>query len=162
MKHLYPMMTNKHFGLRERFGAFMLLFIREIYPWCASQILTLLLYWTIQGENLNFRVPLLLATACFTTAVGPITALFTYRLCHPSLRKPWWFIQYTIFSLFIYTDATNIVARVALLKQIMEETAWRVTPRSATAPMEEMEPPTEPVPLDIEPVGDAQLSFMTL
>ena len=44
----------------------------------------------------------------------------------------------------------------------MGETAWRVTPRSATAPVEELEPPAEPVKLDIEPVGDAQLSFMTL
>jgi hypothetical protein len=94
--------------------------------------------------------------------VGPVTALFTYHLCHPSLRKPWWFIQYSIFSLFVYTDAKNVVARVALIKQIMGEKTWRVTPRSAIAPVEEMEPPAEPVKLDIEPVGDAQLSFMTI
>lgn len=138
-----------------------MLFIRELYPWCASLILTLLIYWTIRGEHLNFRVPLLLATASFTTAVGPITAIFTYCLCHPSLRKPWWFVQYSTFSLLIYTDAKNVVARVSLNKQMMGETAWRVTPRSATAPVKEMETPTEPAELDIEPVGDAHLSFMT-
>ena len=117
-KHLYPMMKNKKIGIRERLGAFNSLFIREIYPWCASQIITLLIYWTIRGEKLNFRVPLLLATACFTTAVGPITALFTYNLCRPTLRKPWWFVQYSIFSLLVYTDAKNVVARVSLLKEI--------------------------------------------
>jgi hypothetical protein len=57
------MMMNKHFGLRQRFGAFMLLFVREIYPWIASQIVTLLIYWAIQGDTLNKQVvPLLLAT----------------------------------------------------------------------------------------------------
>jgi len=37
-KHCRKMMFNPHFGLRQRFGAFMLLFIREIYPWVASQV----------------------------------------------------------------------------------------------------------------------------
>ena len=37
-KHCRKMMFNRHFGLRQRFGAFMLLFIREIYPWVASQV----------------------------------------------------------------------------------------------------------------------------
>jgi len=95
--------------------------------------------------------------------IGPLTTINTYFLCHKSLRKPWWFIQYGLFSFFLYTDAKNICVRVSHLKEILGETGWRVTPRSAkdaVTAIEEKE--ADPEKIDIVPVGDAMLSFASL
>lgn len=139
LKHCRPMLTNKHFGVRERFGSFMLLFFRELYPWFSMQIIPLLIFWTIRGDHIDWGIQLFIASSVFTTSIGPITVIATYGLAHPSLRKPWWFIQFLFFSLFFYTDLKNIICRVALVKQIFRETGWRVTPRSADAPVKDSE-----------------------
>ena len=128
-------------------------------PFCA---VTLLIYWTLMGENLNWRIPLLLASTGFTMIIGPVTVLVTYFLCHPSLRKPWWFIQYAIFSFFIYTDAKNICVRVSHLKQIMGESGWRITPRSAKDAVTAIEEKEVPDKIDIAPLGDATLTLVSL
>ncbi len=77
-------------------------------------------------------MPIFLATTIFTATVGPGQVGFAYRLAHPDIKKHRsWFWQYLFFSLLIYTEAKNIIGRVAQLKQAMGETSWRVTPRSA-------------------------------
>lgn len=165
MKHCFPLIMNNNLGLRQKFGMFMLLFIREIYPWIASQIITLLLYWYIQGRDFNFLDPLLLSATAFTTIIGPVTAVFAFSLCHPSLKNPWWFVQYAIFSLVIYTDAKNVCCRVAHLKQMAGESAWRVTPRSAKAEnmaIEEGSIGEAPKETEIKSVGEPSMSVMSL
>jgi hypothetical protein len=165
MKHCIPLIMNHNLGLRQKFGMFMLLFIREIYPWIASQIITLLLYWYIQGREFNFLDPLLLSATAFTTIIGPVSTLFAFSLCHPSLKNPWWFVQYAIFSLLIYTDAKNVCCRVAHLKQVAGESAWRVTPRSAKAEnmaIEEGSVGEAPKETEIKSVGEPSMSVMSL
>jgi len=131
MRHLWQMMRLPHFNMRQKFGVFMLLFQREIYPWISFQIFPLLAFWWLRGDLLDWFVPLFVAATIFTTTVGPGMTMMAYKLSHPTIKHRWWFVQYGIFSTLIYTEAKNIIARVAHLKEVMGESSWRVTPRSA-------------------------------
>lgn len=42
IQHLWRMVRLPHFDLRQKFGAFMLLLQREIYPWLSLQIFPLI------------------------------------------------------------------------------------------------------------------------
>ncbi|CAB9529325.1 Poly-beta-1,6-N-acetyl-D-glucosamine synthase [Seminavis robusta] len=139
IKHLWPMIRNPHFGIRSKLGAFMLLFVREIYPWISMQIIPLLIFWYIRGDNMDWKIPLFITSSIYTSVIGPITVLVTFGLAHPSLKKPWWFVIYAFFSVLFYTELKNVICRVALIKQIFGETGWRVTPRSANAPVKELD-----------------------
>lgn len=139
IKHCWPMMTNKHFGIRSKIGAFCLLFVREAYPWISVQIIPLLLFKWLTGQPIDWGIPLFIGTSAYTAAIGPITVLATYRLAHPSLKKPLWFILYGFFSLFFYTALKDTICRVALIKQLCGAKGWRVTPRLANAPVKELD-----------------------
>ncbi|NND04512.1 MAG: glycosyltransferase [Acidimicrobiia bacterium] len=131
LRHLLAMMRLPHFTARQKFGVFMLLFQREIYPWVSTQIFPLLAFWWLRGDVLDWFVPVFIAATIFTTSVGPGTVLITYRQAHPSVKHKWWFLQYGVFATFIYTEAKNVIARVGHLKEVLGESSWRVTPRSA-------------------------------
>ncbi len=131
LRHVWQMLRLPHFNARQRFGVFALLFQREIYPWISFQIFPLLLFWWVRGDVIDWVVPIFVATSIFATSVGPGRVLIAYRLCHPSLKRKWWFLQYGVFSILLYTEAKNIIARVGHLKEMMGESSWRVTPRSA-------------------------------
>jgi cellulose synthase/poly-beta-1,6-N-acetylglucosamine synthase-like glycosyltransferase/FixJ family two-component response regulator/GGDEF domain-containing protein len=132
IRHVFKMLQLPHFTFRQKLGIFNLLLQREVYPWISLQIFPLAAFWILRGDALNRLVPIFVATTIFTASVGPGTVWFAYRLAHPDIKKHRsWFWQYLFFSLFIYTEVKNIIARVAQLKQAMGETSWRVTPRSA-------------------------------
>jgi cellulose synthase/poly-beta-1,6-N-acetylglucosamine synthase-like glycosyltransferase/CheY-like chemotaxis protein/GGDEF domain-containing protein len=131
LRHLWRMVRLPHFGTRQKFGAFMLLFQREIYPWLSIQIFPLLAFWWVRGDLIDWLVPIFVAATVFTTAVGPGMTLVAYKVSHPSIKRKSWFLQYVVFSTLIYTEAKNVIARVAHLKEMMGESSWRVTPRSA-------------------------------
>jgi len=131
LRHLWQMMRLPHFNTRQKFGIFMLLFQREIYPWVSFQIFPLLAFWWVRGDIIDWMVPVFVAATVFTTTVGPGMTLMAYKLAHPTIKRRWWFMQYVIFSTVIYTEAKNVIARVAHLKEALGESSWRVTPRSA-------------------------------
>lgn len=132
IRHVFEMLRMPHFSFRQKLGIFNLLLQREVYPWISLQIFPLVAFWIDRGDALNWFVPIFVATTIFTSTVGPGSVWFAYRLAHPDIKKHrLWFWQYMFFSLLIYTEAKNIIARVAQLKQAMGETSWRVTPRSA-------------------------------
>ncbi len=131
LRHLWAMLRLPHFNTRQKFGVFALLLQREIYPWISFQIFPLLLFWWVRGDVVDWFVPIFIATTIFATSVGPGRVLMAYRLAHPSLKRKRWFLQYGFFSILLYTEAKNIIARVAHLKELMGESSWRVTPRSA-------------------------------
>jgi hypothetical protein len=121
-----------HFTIRQKLGIFNLLLQREVYPWISLQIFPLVAFWIARGDVLNWFVPIFVATTIFTSTVGPGSVFFAYRLAHPDIKRHRaWFWQYLVFSTLIYTEAKNVIGRVAQLKQAMGETSWRVTPRSA-------------------------------
>jgi cellulose synthase/poly-beta-1,6-N-acetylglucosamine synthase-like glycosyltransferase len=138
MKHCWPMIRSPHNSIRVKFFSFILLFFREIYPWFSMQIIPLLIFWTIRGDHIDWGIYLFIGTSIFTTSIGPLTVLATYFFAHKSVRNPWWFLQFLFFSLFFYTDLKNIICRVALVKQFIGESGWRVTPRRAGGEVKEI------------------------
>jgi hypothetical protein len=120
------------FTTRQKLGIFNLLLQREVYPWISLQIFPLVAFWIARGDVLDWFVPIFVATTIFTSTVGPGSVGFAYRQAHPDIKRhKAWFWQYLVFSTLVYTEAKNIIGRVAQLKQAMGETSWRVTPRSA-------------------------------
>ncbi|MCP3974498.1 MAG: glycosyltransferase [bacterium] len=162
VRHIWQMLRLPHFSLRQKFGVFMLLLQREIYPWVSLQIFPLLAFWWVRGDLVDWFIPIFLVATIFTTSVGPGTVFMTYRLSHPSIKRRAWFWQYGVFSTLMYTEAKNVIARVGHLKEIMGESSWRVTPRSADpgsaalplaagAPMFEPSNDDHGDPADVEP-----------
>jgi hypothetical protein len=125
------MMRLPHFEARQKLGVFMLLFQREIYPWLSLQIFPLVAFWWVRGDVIDWFVPIFIAATIFATTVGPGMTYVAYRLSHSTIRKKKWFWQYGFFGTLIYTEAKNVIARVAHIKEAMSESSWRVTPRSA-------------------------------
>jgi cellulose synthase/poly-beta-1,6-N-acetylglucosamine synthase-like glycosyltransferase len=148
IKHVIPMTFNKHFGIQSKFGSFMLLFVRELYPWISVQIIPIIIFAYVRGDKVDWTLELFVSMSVITAIVGPVSVFFAYRLAHPSLQKSSWFIIYGIFSLFFYTELKNVICRVALIKQVFGETGWRVTPRSPSAPAKDPENTSEHVYLD--------------
>jgi hypothetical protein len=75
-------------------------------------------------------VPVFVLTTVYTLSVGPSQVLFCYRLATPEIRaRKRWFVGYLIVSTVFYTELKNLIARVAQLKELMRERAWKVTPR---------------------------------
>lgn len=131
IRHLWQMMRLPHFDARQKLGVFTLLFQREIYPWISIQIFPLVVFWWVRGDVLDWFVPIFVVTAVFAFTVGPGMTYVAYRLSHPTIKRKKWFWVYAFFSTLLYTEAKNVIARVAHLKEAMSESSWRVTPRSA-------------------------------
>jgi cellulose synthase/poly-beta-1,6-N-acetylglucosamine synthase-like glycosyltransferase len=132
IRHVFEMLRMPHFTTRQKLGIFNLLLQREVYPWISLQIFPLVAFWIARGDVLDWFVPIFVATTIFTSTVGPGSVGFAYRQAHPDIKRhKAWFWQYLVFSTLVYTEAKNIIGRVAQLKQAMGETSWRVTPRSA-------------------------------
>jgi len=131
LRHFWRMLRLPHFKFRQKFGVVMLLLQREIYPWISGQIFPLLAFWWVRGDAVDWFVPVFVAATIFTTSVGPGMSYMAYRLAHPSIKRKSWFWQYGIFSTLLYTEAKNVIARVGHVKELMGESSWRVTPRSA-------------------------------
>ena len=72
LRHLWQMMRLPRFNLRQKFGVFMLLFQREIYPWISFQIFPLLAFWWVRGDLLDWFVPVFVAATIFTTTVDDL------------------------------------------------------------------------------------------
>jgi hypothetical protein len=66
-------------------------------------------------------------------ATGPGQILFTYLLADPRIKQHRdWFFSYLFVSVFFYTELKNIIARLAQVKEVMRERAWKVTPRASS------------------------------
>jgi len=111
LEHFWPLMTSKYFGLRQKVGVFMILFLREIYPWISTQILVVIVYWYSVGRRVDWTITIFLILSGLITVVGPGTALIAYHLSHPTIKKGDWFLVYAIFSLLVFTEFKNIITR---------------------------------------------------
>lgn len=64
------------------------------------------------------------------TLTSPGQVLFAWRNADPGLRKrPGWFWSFLIVSVLFYGGYKNVLARVADLKKLLGERAWKVTLR---------------------------------
>ncbi|GAC1640696.1 MAG: hypothetical protein NVS4B8_08450 [Herpetosiphon sp.] len=138
LKHLRWGLTSPDLSLRQKLGFIHLLGWREIYPWLSPQVFPIIAFWLWHygAHSVKWLVPIWLLTTLFTLSVGPGQTLFAYLLGAPEIRKHRsWFVWYLIFATIFYTELKNQIARVALIKELMHERAWNVTPR-VTSPKE--------------------------
>ncbi|GAA0546605.1 hypothetical protein GCM10010390_55960 [Streptomyces mordarskii] len=133
LKYLWRGLRSPAFTARQKAGLVVLLGWREIQPWLTLQILPVLLYsaWRAGGvDQLDWAVPVCLLATLFTLSAGLVQALFAWRLAVPELRRRRaWFWRYLLVSTFFYSHFKNIVARQSLLKEVLRDRQWRVTPR---------------------------------
>ena len=135
--HLIGALRNPRLSPRQRFGFFFLLGWREIYPWISVQMFPIVAFYSLKAggpERLDWFVPIFVLTTLFTLSVGPWQTLFAYRQADAEIRaRKKWFWLYLLTSSVFYTEYKNVIARVAQVKQLMREKAWKVTPRTAGA-----------------------------
>jgi len=133
MRHLPEAMRSKQLSVRQKLGLFHLLGWREIYPWLSLQMFPIVAYWLFRDDPVDWFVPIFVLTSLFTLSVGPFQTYFAYRRADPQIRQHRrWFLWYLMASSLYYTEYKNIIARVAQVKELMGEVAWRVTPRSSS------------------------------
>ncbi len=133
-KHTWRGLRSQTLTPRQKAGLVYLLAWREIYPWISMQMIPIMLFWIWQYgfEHINWVVPLWLMTTLFTQSAGPGQLLFTYRLADEQIQQRGrWFLFYLVVGIFAYTWFKNIVTLVAQAKQVMRESSWEVTPRTA-------------------------------
>jgi len=136
VKWFIPGITSRHLSLRQKAGMFHLLVWRELFPWFSIQVLPILAFWIHDWgfENIDWLVPIFVATTVYTLTVGPASVLFTYILADESIRRRRrWFVWYLPVSLFFYTGFKNLLSRWSHAKEAMRERVWRVTPRTVRA-----------------------------
>jgi cellulose synthase/poly-beta-1,6-N-acetylglucosamine synthase-like glycosyltransferase/CheY-like chemotaxis protein len=134
-RHLWTGWRSPILSARQKLGFTFLLGWRELYPWLSVQIVPIVAFYAVQAgglRNLDWLVPLFVLTTLFTLSVGPGSTLFAYWKAEPSVReRRRWFWTYLLVSSFFYTEFKNVIARVAQVKELMGEKAWKVTPRAA-------------------------------
>jgi len=135
MAHMKLAYRSKELNVRQKLGIFHLLMWREIYPWLSQQLFPLLAFWALRAGGLgelDWTIPIFVATSIFTFSVGPLQTVFAYKLADPEIKQhKKWFWGYLLFTTPFYTEYKNLISRVAHIKQFMGESDWRVTPRSA-------------------------------
>jgi DNA-binding response OmpR family regulator/cellulose synthase/poly-beta-1,6-N-acetylglucosamine synthase-like glycosyltransferase len=134
IKHMMRALRSSHLTMRQKLGFVHLLGWREVFPWVSPQIFPLIAYWVWRGDSLDWAVPIYVLATLFTLSVAPSQVLFAYLRAVPEHRKhPSWFLMYLFIGSFFYSEWKNLIARVAVIKEFMQERAWRVTPRLQTS-----------------------------
>jgi cellulose synthase/poly-beta-1,6-N-acetylglucosamine synthase-like glycosyltransferase len=119
---------------RQRLGASFLLGWREAYPWVAAQMVPILAFELLVRQHLHVQwlAPIFLVTLLYVSAVGPIQAVFAWRLAVPELRRRhWWWWQYVLVTGVVFGEFKALVSRAAHLRELLGDRAWQVTPRTA-------------------------------
>jgi cellulose synthase/poly-beta-1,6-N-acetylglucosamine synthase-like glycosyltransferase len=121
--------------VRQRLGASFLLGWREAYPWVAAQMIPILAFTVLVRHHVqvHWLAPLFVAAALYVGAVGPVQALFAWRLSVPELRsrRSWWW-QYVLVTGSLFGEFKALVNRAAHLRELFGDRVWQVTPRTAT------------------------------
>lgn len=150
LRHLWSLLKHPHLSLRQKAGLLYLLGWREIYPWISMFAWPLLAFLAWRDGGLRLTSPLFVLVTLFVTVSGPLQTLAAYRLAEPGMRRHrWWFVWSGVANLVAYTEAKNLVNRIAHLKQLRGEHQWVVTPRTAASTGSSRAPdaaPTDPSP----------------
>jgi len=134
LRHLGPILRSHELSVRQKLGATYLLGWREVYPWISILTWPLLGFLAWRDGGLDLGSPFFLLVTLLVTVSGPLQSLAAYRLATPEIRRhPRWFLGAALANLLFYTEAKNLVNRVAQLKQLRGEHQWVVTPRRADA-----------------------------
>ena len=138
LRHLGPILRSPELTLRQKLGASYLLGWREVYPWLSILSWPLIAFFAWRDGGLDLGSPLFLLITLLVTVSGPLQALAAYRLATPELRRHRrWFVWAALVNLLVYTEAKNVVNRVAQIKQLRGEHQWVVTPRRGVSSAKE-------------------------
>ncbi|PUA82999.1 glycosyltransferase family 2 protein [Nocardioides currus] len=153
VRHLWTLLKRPHLTLRQKVGLVYLLGWREVYPWVSMFAWPLLMFLAWRDGGLRMTSPLFVLITLFVTVSGPLQTLAAYRLAAPAIRRHRsWFMWSCLANLLVYTEAKNLVNRVAHLKQLRGEHQWVVTPRTAashgSSPTDPDSDPTDSDPTD--------------
>ncbi len=133
-RHLVSTLRSTSLDLRQKVGVVYLLGWREVYPWIAMSAWPLFGFLAWRDGGLDLGSPMFLLLTLFVTVSGPLQTLAAWRLAAPEMRRhPRWFVVAALANLLFYTEAKNLVNRVAHLKQLRGEHQWVVTPRTAAS-----------------------------
>ncbi|MDQ1398600.1 MAG: hypothetical protein QOK20_532 [Acidimicrobiaceae bacterium] len=125
---------NEVLTLRQRLGASFLLGWREAYPWVAAQMIPILAFSILVRPHvrIHWLAPLFLVTTLYVSSVGPVQALFAWRLSVPELRRRrWWWWQYVLLTGILFGEFKALVNRAAHLRELLGDRTWQVTPRTS-------------------------------
>jgi cellulose synthase/poly-beta-1,6-N-acetylglucosamine synthase-like glycosyltransferase len=123
-------------SIRQRLGASFLLGWREAYPWIAAQMIPILVFTTLVRHrvHVHWLAPIFIGATLYVSAVGPVQALFAWRLSTPDLRRRrWWWWQYVLFTGILFGEFKALVNRAAHLREVLGDRAWQITPRTTSA-----------------------------
>ncbi|CAN5598433.1 hypothetical protein BH11ACT8_BH11ACT8_19570 [soil metagenome] len=133
VRHLGPVLAAPDLTLRQKIGATYLLGWRELYPWLSVLAWPLIGFLAWRDGGLDMSTPIFLLATLFISVSGPLQTYAAWRLATPDVRRHRsWFIGAAIANALLYTEAKNVVNRVAHLKQLRGEHQWVVTPRNAS------------------------------
>jgi hypothetical protein len=132
LRHLGPILRSSRLSARQKAGATYLLGWREVYPWLATLSWPLIGFFAWRDGGIDLTSPVFALITLFVTVSGPLQTFAAWRLATPEIRRHRrWFVLAAIANALAYTEAKNVVARVAHLKQLRGEHQWVVTPRTA-------------------------------
>ena len=131
-RYLRDFVTHRGLSVRQRVGAAFLLGWREVYPWLSMQMVPVLAYqlWIRHAVHIHWFLPIFVLLFGATTSVGPVQALFAWRLAVPELRhRRWLFLRYLFLTGALYGEVRNTIGRCAHVREWLGDVDWRVTPR---------------------------------
>lgn len=134
-KQVGKIWRTKCLSVRQRLGASFLLGWREAYPWVSAQMVPILAFSLLVRDHLavDWLAPVFLITTLYVSAVGPVQALFAWRLSVPELRRRrWWWWEYVFLTSILFGEFKALVNRAAHLRELIGDRAWQVTPRTST------------------------------
>ncbi len=141
LQHLRPALRSRNLTLRQKAGMLHLLGWREVYPWMSLQMFPIIGYWSWKSggpQNIDWFVPVFVATTLATLIVGPMQAVFAYRNANIEIKQhKRWFLGYLVTSTFAYTELKNTIGRIAHIRELLRLRQWKVTPRGTSKPVEE-------------------------
>ncbi len=136
LKHFGAAMRSPFLSARQKLGMFHLLIWRELYPWLAMQIVAVLAFWALSDgfARLNLLIPIFVLTTALTFSSGLGQVLFGYLLGAPAIRRNWrWYLLYLLSATLFYSGLKDLISRVAMIKEALNERQWKVTPRETRA-----------------------------
>jgi cellulose synthase/poly-beta-1,6-N-acetylglucosamine synthase-like glycosyltransferase len=135
-KHVPLALRSRHLTWRQKVGMMHLLAWREIFPWIALQMFPIIAFWVVTRgfTRIDWFVPFFVMTTLFTLGTGPGQSILVKRCAVPDIRdRRGWIPWYALVAFVFYTEFKNLIARIAQVKEFMNERAWKVTPRAANA-----------------------------
>ena len=136
-RRVMPALLSPRVSFRQKLGLVHLLVWRELFPWYSIQVVPIMAYWVmVYGWSyIHWTIPIFLATTIYTVLTGPGQVLLAYKLAHkPMKKKVRWFLEYLVVSTFFFSPFKDALSRIAHVKEVMGERAWKVTSRVGKPP----------------------------